>query len=234
MSNLKSLRIVILLVAATLIFAGLAQAKPLQVKEGYNFLATSPGSYTTISLPGGFFGEKDGVESDPIVELRIQIEGRPIGRKNLSGVTDISIEAGSCHSRGGHHHCHENAVFAKSVDTITRSGAVTLDKINDRASATLEVIAVSMRTPAGSPLEVTYGGKSPSYFDVILNNAPDVKQDLGTVWFNRTRKSGGVLEVEMPVNFEVSFTDSYGTLRFGPVNYSTVLASKDNRFVIKN
>ncbi len=227
-------KIAAVVAVAVLLLSTVAQAGPLHVRPGYNFLATPTGtSYTTVSLPAGFFGQKNGVPSDPIVDRIVRLEGRPTGSLGLEGRSSVRIAAGNCHSRGGHHHCHENATSLTGVDTITLIGGTSLGSIGDRNRVTLQIVSLSLQTPGPEPLVVTYKDEPPSLFHLILNLDPTVTQDVGHIWFNRTEEDGGIMEVALPVAFKVVAFDSDGRKRFGPVSMSTVLESKDNGFTVR-
>lgn len=220
-----------LALAAVLLSVGLAQSAELKIDAGYNFLATTPDSYTTVSIPAGFFGEKNGVPSDPLVNVRVELVGRPTGKLGLSPASGLKVEAGNCHSRGGHHHCHEVAPTGEQVDTITRVSSARLDKIGDTAEVTLQIVMLSLETPESAPLEVTYGNQEPSSFRAILTLDEKVEQPVGSIRLHRKSEKGGIMEVELPVKFKVLFTGGRDE-RFGPVSLSTVLASDDNGFEI--
>lgn len=218
--------------ALTVVFLAGCQEKknPLVIEGGHNFLATTSGSFTTVSLPEGFFGEKNGVPSDPIVDQVVTLVGRPTGSQGLSPQTNILVTAGSCHSGGGHHHCHKNALD-EEVDTITRIGSATLENIGDNATVALEIVALSLQTSDDEPLKIAYGEEEPSYFQASLTLGASVSQEEGSITFNRTKEDGGTTRVTMPVNFEVVFT-SETSEQVGPVALSATLESSDNDFAV--
>jgi len=218
--------------AALLLSAGLAQAGTLVVDEGYNFLKTTPRSYTTVSIPQGFFGDKNGVPSDPIVNRVVELEGRPIGSLGLSPRSGVIVAAGNCHSKGGHEHCHAPSPLNADIDTITTIGGASIAKVGDTAEVTLQIVALSLQTPEKAPVEVTYGGKDPSYFRALVALDPSQSQPIGSIRLHRTKDDGGIMEVEMPVKFQVLFTGGRAE-RFGPVSLSTVLESDDNGFTVE-
>lgn len=217
---------------AALLSGAASEARELKIEAGYNFLATTPGSYTTVSIPAGFFGEKNGVPSDPLVNVRVALEGRPIGTLGLSPASTVEVEAGNCHSRGGHHHCHEVAPEGTNVDTITRVSGGALRTIGDSAEVSLQFVALSLQTPASAPIEVTYGKEAKAQFRAVLTLDESVEQPVGSIKLHRQTADGGIMEVELPVRFKVLFTGGPAE-RFGPVALSTVLESDDNRFTVK-
>ena len=225
----RASKVALIAMAVALAMAGLAQAEELKVEAGYNFLTTSPGSYTTISLPAGFFGKKNGIPSDAITDRRIALEGRPIGSLGLGPRSNLVVGAGDCHSRGGHYHCHEDAVEFANVDTISRISGTTIGK-DGVGRVTLQMVALSLQTPEGAPLKVTFGDQEPSYFRAVLTHDNSVEQTIGSVTLNRYSKRGGIMEVELPVAFKIMFTSRSG--RFGPVALRTALLSDDNGFTV--
>lgn len=232
----RSWQTAVLALAAVVLTAGASRAggitppPTLEVDAGYNFLATTPGSFTTVTIPEGFFGEKNGTPSDAIVDRRVELEGRPIGKMGLSPSSGLVVAAGNCHSGGGHHHCHKATPLSADIDTITKVSAATLNRIGDRADVTLQIVALSLQTPESAPLKVTYGEEEPSYLRAVLT-LDGSEQPVGSITLTRTRVDGGIMEVDLPVDFNVIFTGGPSE-RFGPVSLETVLASDDNGFTI--
>jgi len=216
---------------AALLLATSASAAPLKIEAGHNFLKTSPGSYTTLSIPAGFFGQKNGVQSDAIVERRVALEGRPIGSLGLSPASNIQVGAGNCHSEGGHHHCHENSDNLESIDTISRVNSVTLNSIGSTGTVSLQFVALSLQTPRNAPLRVTFGGQNPTDYNLILTLDPNKTQTVGSIVLKRTSTNGGNMAVNLPVDFRVSFTG--GSQTVGPVSLNAVLTSNDNTFTVQ-
>ena len=218
-------------VGAALLLGASADAAPLKVQAGYNFLKTSPGSYTTLSIPAGFFGQKNGVPSDAIIDRRVSLEGRPIGALGLSPASNIAVSAGDCHSGGGHYHCHEDSANLESVDTISRVGTVTLSEVGSTATVSLQFVALSLQTPRSAPLRVTYGGQNPTDYNLILTLDPNKTQTVGSIVLKRTSTNGGSMGVTLPVDFRVSFIG--GSQTIGPVSLNAVLRSTDNTFTVQ-
>ncbi len=227
---LRGNKFILIALVAALATVGLAHAEEMKVEPGYNFLATSPGSYTTITLPAGFFGEKNGIPSDAIVDRRIDLEGRPFGSLGLEPQSNLVVKAGDCHSKGGHHHCHEATPEHERIDTITKVGGTSVSSVGGTGTTTLQMVALSLQTPQGSPLTVTYGDQKPSTFRVVLTHDSSVDQEVGSVTLKRKQDNGGIMEVELPVAFKALFT-SRGQ-RFGPVALNTTLLSDDNGFTV--
>ena len=226
----RTSKVTLIALAVVLAMVGLAQAEEMTIEAGYNFLATSPGSYTTISLPAGFFGEKNGTPSDAIGERQIQLEGRPIGTLGLGKSSNLFVGAGDCHSKGGHHHCHEASLELRNVDTISKISGTTIRGGRGVSTVTLQMVALSLQTPKGAPLKVTYGDEKPSSFRAVLTLDNSVEQEVGSMTLSRTRAKGGTMEVVLPVAFKVLFTSRSGS--FGPVALSTALLSDDNDFTL--
>lgn len=218
-----------------LLFGGGAHAQTaITIQPGYNFLATAPGSYTTIDIPQGFFGTKGGVPSDAIVQRRVALVGRPMGTLGLSPRSNIVVSAGDCHSKGGHYHCHEDSTDGSLVDTITRVSGTQLNE-GGTATVSLQFVALALETPASAPLKVTYGGSNPSSFKMLLSLDPSQQQPVGSITLTRTAPRGGRMAVNLPVKFRAAFSAVGETSNrtLGPISLSTNLESTDNTFTLR-
>jgi hypothetical protein len=228
-------RLTLALAVAGLVCVGAAQAETMVIQAGYNFLTTAPGSRVPITLPAGFFGTKNGVESDPIYERLVPLVGRPIGSLGLSPRSNLQVGAGQCHGEGGNGewHCHEDSAQLQTIDTITRVSGATLESVGSTARLALQFVALSLQTPDSKPVEVTYGGENPEYYRMVLKLDPGQTQDVGSIDVTRTSGNGGSMVVVLPVKFQATFSGSGSQSPLGPVPLQAVLESNDNTFTLR-
>ena len=187
-----------------------AQATPLIIPAGIDFLSTEPGTVAPVGpFPQGFFGEKGGVLSDPIAELEIAFEGLPLVTTPIPALLPSFQLESQCHSGGispgGNNiqHCvgGTGPVPRPLSTAIERGGPAVLNAIGDTAIVDIKI--VELQQLSISPLTVTYGGGLPSFYDIMIDLNPMVEQKTGSLKLIRTGETSGLMDTILPVDFRL-------------------------------
>lgn len=223
------------------------QPSPLEIPAGLDFFETLPGTMLKglSGVPSGFFGEINGNPSDPIEDpIPIEFVGIPLCADIFSAVvasSDFTLPPRSFQTRGcwgtaswAYAHCAGGVKirYGQPVQAqperdrisaiVQRKQDVVLGAINDSATTTIQIVALSLRSSA--PIRVTYGGTFDQFFDVRVSLHSNGFQQAGSMVLTRGGEYSGVFDSILPVNFQVTFTntDSSGPAAAGELDSASL------------
>ena len=141
-----------------------AHAVPLA--NGLDGFRTTPGSSFTLpaALPAGFFGSKNGTDSELIAAgTVIAVEGNialpfATAKKFLVGP--------GCHTGSTNHHCYEMPVI-ELFDTVVRR-TTDAELTPGGGPVAIGVMLEYLSLKSSIPLEVHYGAEPSSFFDIFV------------------------------------------------------------------
>jgi hypothetical protein len=179
---------------------------------GGNDLFTTPADGNTwadVALPAGFFGSKGTTPSDAF-SGRVTFQGVPSVLPGLSSVVVNSV-GGDGAAGAAHEPVDAQATAAgfANADTSVFRGATTLPNIGDSATVPLQIQFLSLGSI--QPIEVTYGGASPSFYDVGVELDPSSTQMMGSMTLTRTGATFGTFTSMLPVTSQLTFTGTSPT-----------------------
>ena len=190
---------------------------PLLIRAGDDLFESPAGqSFVTVPvttpIPSGFFGMKSGTPSDP-VSGTISLQGLP-----LTNTTPTGSQEFQPHGQFGELALlARHGVLATSQGTgrpdtlVRRLSDATLGDIGGTTapSATIPIEIVALSLVSVQPIQVTYGGGNPSFFDVFVDLPPST-QSTGAMTISRTGAFSGTLMSTLPVNSRVTFVNRAG------------------------
>ena len=228
-------RLVLMVAALISLFVGPLQAAPLEIQPGFDFFLSEPGTFFTVpALPAGFFGQKNGTQSDPTAQQVINGVGNP----PISGIIappTTFVPDPTCHVGPGQAHADcvrvPVTISLNSVSTVVQRGETTLTNIGDSGTVDLKIVELHLENVPEDPFVATYGSQPSSFFDVFANLNPAVPQQNGSLFLTRTGDTFGTMVTNLPVDFRLTFIERGGPLS-ATLTGSTVLGGTSTFNVI--
>ncbi|MBI1749569.1 MAG: PEP-CTERM sorting domain-containing protein [Acidobacteria bacterium] len=200
----KWLRFVFLAVAIVLtVGAGSGRADSLTpsnaILPGFDLFSTQPGSQVGLSIPAGFFGPC----SDPF-NGTVLLTGQPIGP---IGQPTTPFFSGAVTFQG-------NAMTqvlaplgpsnANLADTIIQRQGATLPPVGGTTTIPIEIVGLSLVSI--NPITVTFGGGSPTPWNVYVSVNQTPPQTTGFMSITQTSANGGTFTARLPVVSVLTFS----------------------------
>lgn len=187
-----------------------AQAGILVVPEGTDYFSTPSDNKTwiDIGLPSGFFGSKGGTPSDAFSE-QVFFHGKTAGLSVASFVSIRGSSGGEDSLSAAHAPLPNFPETVFPFDTAIFRQGTTLNNIGDSATVNLQIQILSLQTI--NPIEVTYGGGSPSFYSAFVDLDPGSTQMIGSATLTRTGETSGTFTSILPVTSRLTFTGALPT-----------------------
>lgn len=197
--------------------------------NGLDGFRTTPGSSFTLpaALPAGFFGSKNGTDSELIAAgTVIAVEGNialpfATAKKFLVGP--------GCHTGSTNHHCYEMPVIELFDTVVRRTTDAELTPGGGPVAIGVMLEYLSLRS--SSPLEVHYGSEPSSFFDIFVEL--DGPQTAGSISIHDFQSDNtGLMDTVLPVTYSVTFAEVGGGLQTTINGLQDVMQSQNNSIFV--
>ena len=211
-----------------------SNAVPLVMPAGTDYFQTPANGTAMVlpAIPAGFFGQLGGVPSDAVSTRPVPLVGTPRPPTQFTG-SSLFVPDDNCFQSLTVSHCFSYTTQRELADTVVeRKEDIVLNNIGDTASVPIEIVSLSLTSV--EPIQVTYGGSNPQFFDIFVDLAEDTTQPSGEMVATRSRTAAdtGSSNTTLPVAFKSTFTnrDSGGPSALGTVSDNVDLVLNDNPF----
>jgi hypothetical protein len=179
----------------------------LIISPGLVVFTVEPGTFFTLNAPEGYFGTQDGKPSDPVIELGFQFAAGQPSSVSGSG-SNLDVEKVSLHDF--HFSTRVDVASTKLNECCTGSvvmqtAGATFEETGQQQSTPIEIVVFSLQS--ATPLQVTYGGAFPSFFDVFVTLDPNSIQQPGSLSMTATDSNSGIFSITLPVAYQMSFVN---------------------------
>jgi len=193
----------------------------LIISPGLVDFTVAPGTIFNLNAPEGYFGTKNGKPSDAVIDPGFQFgTGTP---SSFTG-SRSNLDAGIVSIQDFHFSIRMESSSAKlpqccSGSVVMKTEGATFTATGQQQNVPIEILSFSLQDV--TPLQITYGGVFPTFFDVFVTLDPNSTQHPGSLSMTSTDSNSGIFSITLPVAYQIRFSDEDpGGPSASPMNFN--------------